>query len=96
MHFILRPALGLALLATAACDEIAVANDPEALGDVRGQKSCIRAVSQQTEKTGVTINTTIPVIELNRFIVDVPGAKSWSCVTDANGKATEIVEIGTG
>ena len=96
MRIILRPALGLALLATAACDEIAVANDPEALGDVRGQKSCVRAVSEQTGKAGVTVNNTIPVIELNRFIVDVPGAKSWSCVTDENGKAKEIVEIGTG
>ncbi len=96
MRFILCPALGLALLATAACDEVAVANDPEALGDVRGAKSCIRAVSQHTGKAGVTVNTSIPVIELNRYIVDVRGAKSWSCVTDANGKAKEIVEIGTG
>ena len=96
MRFILRPAIGLALLATAACDEIAVANDPEALSDVRGQKSCVRAVSQQTGVEGVSINTTIPVVELNRFIVDVPNGKSWSCVTDENGSATQIVEIGTG
>lgn len=96
MRFVFRPLLGLALLATAACDEIAVANDPEALADVRGQKSCVRAVSQQTGVDGVSINTTLPVIELNRYIVDVPNAPSWSCITDENGSATEIVEIRTG
>ena len=92
MSRLLRPALCLSLLAVAACDEIAVANDPEALADVRGQKTCVRAVADQTGASGVSINTTIPVIETNYFIVDVPNAKSWTCLTDKSGRAAQIVE----
>lgn len=96
MRAFLRPALCLPFLALAACDEVAVAGDPVALADVRGQKSCVSAVAKQTGKAGVSINTTIPVIETNRFIVDVPGGKRWTCVTDGNGRATELVEQQTG
>lgn len=85
-----------ALLTLAACDEIAVANDPVALADVRGQKNCVAAVAKHTGASGVSINTTVPIIELNRYIVDVPNAASWTCVTDDSGKATEIVERNTG
>ncbi|MGB3243660.1 MAG: hypothetical protein WBB25_03960 [Sulfitobacter sp.] len=88
----LRPTLILSILALAACDEIAVANDPVALADLRGQKSCVSAVSDQTGAAGVAINTTIPVVETNYFIVDVPNAKSWNCVTDENGAAKQIAE----
>ena len=93
MHMFLRPALCLSLLALAACDEIAVANDPVALADVRGSKSCIAAVKKQTGASGVTLNTTLPVVELNRYIIDVAGGNSWTCVTDANNKAIQMVEI---
>ena len=92
MRYFLRPALFLSLLAVAACDEVAVAGDPEALADVRGQKSCVAAVAKESGNAGAVLNTTRPIIETGRFIVDVPGAKSWACVTDANGNATQIVE----
>ena len=91
MRNLLRPALCVALLGLAACDEIAVADDPEALADLRGQKSCVAAVRQETGVEGVAINTTRPVIERYRHIVDVPGAGSWACITDEKGKAIEIV-----
>lgn len=48
----LRPALCLTLLGLAACDEIAVADDPAALAELRGQKSCVSAVAQQTGAAG--------------------------------------------
>ena len=96
MRYILRPALYLSLLAVAACDEIAVAGDPVALADVRGQKSCVSAVAKESGNKAAVINTTIPIIETGRYIVDVPNAKSWTCVTDANGRATQIVEQQTG
>lgn len=92
MRFILRPALCLSLVGLAACDELAVANDPEALSDLRGEKSCIRAVNSQTGASNASINTTIPVIETNYYIVDVPGAKSWNCVTNEQGAAVQIVQ----
>ena len=95
MRFILRPVLCLSLFAVAACDELAVANDPEALADLRGQKNCVKAVNAQTGGATAVINTTIPVIETNYFIVDVAGAKSWTCLTDEKGMATQIVERNT-
>ena len=58
----LRPALCLTLLGLAACDEIAVADDPAALAELRGQKSCVSAVAQQTGASGVAINTTRPIV----------------------------------
>ena len=92
MRFILRPALCLSLLAVAACDELALANDPEALADLRGQKNCVKAVNAQIGASNAVINTTIPVIETNYFIVDVPNAKSWTCIIDEKGAASQIVE----
>lgn len=92
MPRLMRLILLIGPLGLAACDELAVANDPVALADLRGQKSCVAAVAGQTGASGVAVNTTIPVIELNRFIIDVPNAPSWTCVTDQAGKATEIVE----
>lgn len=92
MRFFLRPALCLSLLAVAACDELAVANDPEALADLRGSKNCIKAVNAQAGATNAALNTTIPVVETNYFIIDVPGKKSWTCVTDDKGVATQIVK----
>ena len=96
MPRLLHPLLVLSLLGLAACDELAVANDPVALADLRGQKSCIAAVSAETGAAGVAVNTPIPVVELNRYIIDVPNAAPWTCVTDAEGNATEIVERRTG
>ena len=96
MQIFLRPALCLTLLGLAACDEIAVADNPAALAELRGQKSCVSAVAQQTGATGVAVNTTRPVVELYRHIVDVPGGASWSCITDPNGKAVEIAEQRSG
>ena len=92
MPTLMRPALVLAILGLSACDELAVANDPVALADLRGQNSCLAAVAKLTGAGGVAVNTTVPVVELNRFIIDVPNAASWTCVTDEAGKAIEIVE----
>ena len=92
----LRSALCLSLLAVAACDEIAVAGDPVALADVRGSKSCIAAVNKQTGTTGAVLNTSVPIIELNRFVVNTAAGTPWTCITDENGKAIELVENRTG
>jgi hypothetical protein len=92
MRFVPLSSLCLSLLALSACDEIAVANDPEALADLRGQKNCIKAVSAQNGGATAAVNTTIPVIETNYFVIDVQGGKSWTCITDDKGMATQIVE----
>lgn len=96
MPRLLRPSLCLALLTVAACDEIAVANDPVARAELRGNKSCITAVKKQTGETEVTANTTFPVVETNQFIIDVKGVASWVCYTDDNGRAQELTTVRTG
>ena len=67
-----------ATLALSGCDEVAVAGDPAALSDLRGGKSCIAAVKKQTGSKSVTLNTTIPIVELNRYVVNVAGANAWT------------------
>ena len=91
MPFLKRAVLALPFVGLAACDEVAVANDPAALSEVRGAKSCVAAVSKETG-TKATLNTTEQVIEVNYFIVDLPGGGQWTCVTDENGRAKEIVK----
>lgn len=93
---LLRSALCLSLFAIAACDEIAVAGDPVALADVRGTKNCIAAVNKQTGTTGAVLNTAVPIVELNRYVVNTAAGTPWTCITDENGKAIELVENRTG
>jgi len=83
----------IALLALAACDEVAVADDPDALAELRGTKSCIRAVQAETGVSGATPNTTVPVVEVNQYIIDVPGQASWVCYTNDQNQATELVRL---
>lgn len=91
-----RSAIVISLFAVAACDEIAVAGDPVALADVRGTKSCIAAVNKQTGTGGAVLDTTVPIVELNRYVVNTAAGTPWTCITDENGKAIELVENRTG
>lgn len=91
-----RSAIVISLFALAACDEIAVAGDPVALADVRGSKSCVAAVNKETGATGAVLDTTVPIVELNRFVVNTAAGTPWTCITDDNGKAIELVENRTG
>lgn len=92
MPRLLCPALFLSILGLAACDEIAVANDPVARAELRATKSCIAAVENETGVSGATINTTIPIVEVNQYIVNVPNAPYWTCFTNEEGQAQSIVE----
>lgn len=96
MHNLTRFALILPFVWLTACDELAVADDPAALADLRGQKSCVAAVKNETGAPNVAINTTLPIVEINRFIVDTDTAGRWTCVTNNAGQATEIVQRQTG
>ncbi|MEM8578285.1 MAG: hypothetical protein AAGF60_10570 [Pseudomonadota bacterium] len=83
----------LATLGLAGCEDIAVADDPDALAELRGTRSCIRAVSAETGASGVTANTTLPVVEVNQYIIDVPGQVSWVCYTNDQNQAVELVKL---
>ncbi len=81
----------------AACDPAAFDPDltPEeraqALIDSRGNRTCVRAVEIETGISGATPNTTLPVVELNQYIIDLPGDEApWTCVTDDDGRAQYI------
>ncbi|MFT6674346.1 MAG: hypothetical protein ACJAVM_000517 [Sulfitobacter sp.] len=91
MHYLLRSALCLPLLAISACDELAVANDPVALAEVRAARTCVAAVNKQVGG-GATLNTTLPIVEINQYVIDVPKANSWTCFTDDNGRAQQLIE----
>lgn len=96
MPAVMRPLLCLSLLSIAACDEVAVANDPVARAELRGTKSCIAAVKKQTGEKAVTGNTTFPVVETNQYIIDVNGVATWVCFTDDSGRAQELTKVRTG
>jgi hypothetical protein len=96
MRVFTRTAVCLSILALAACDELAVANDPVALAELRANNSCIAAVKAQTGAATATLNTTLPIVEINQYVIDVPGAPSWTCFTDGAGQASELVELRVG
>ncbi|WP_372989381.1 hypothetical protein [Sulfitobacter sp.] len=91
MHFSLRLALCLPIMALAACEDMSIANDPVARAEAASQRSCLRAVAKHTGVSGGTINTTLPIVETNQYIVDLPGAPSWTCYTDETGAAKELI-----
>ncbi len=96
MHFSLRLALCLPFIGLAACEDLAVIDDPVARAKLNAQRSCIRAVEAHTGVSGGTINTTIPIVEVNQYIVDLPKMPSWTCYTDDTGTAKELIETRLG
>lgn len=88
-----------ATLGLAACDDTALpvaGGDAEEVSEQRGLRSCLRAVKDHTGVDGVSPSTTIPVIEVNQHVIDVPGGPSWRCFTDDSGKAQELIEVRAG
>lgn len=96
MRMYLSSALCLTLTALSACDEVAVANNPEALAELRSQKSCIRAVEKHTGVSGGKLNKTIPIVETQQYVIDLPNTPSWTCYTDASGNASQLIQTRLG
>lgn len=101
MRVSLRPVIGLtvlpALLALSACDEVTVASatggDAEAAAETRGLRNCLRAVENHTGLSGLATDPTVPVVEVNQYVIAVPDGPSWRCFTDDSGKAIELLEV---
>ncbi|MEM9967830.1 MAG: hypothetical protein AAF755_07000 [Pseudomonadota bacterium] len=93
MSSVFRPAAFATLLALAACDQAAVGGGTNSFVETRGINSCIRAVERETGVEGATLNTTLAVVELYQYIIDVPNARPWTCFTDENGRAVELLEV---
>jgi hypothetical protein len=99
MRVILPLTATCALLALSACDEMAMTTGGTSSGGMvvaAGERSCVAAVKDHTGAAGAAINRTLPVVELNRYIVDTSAGTRFTCVTDAMGSATEIVQQQTG
>lgn len=86
-----------ALTALAACDPAELDPDPEVRAEARGARKCVAAVREQTADASSVLNTTLPIVEINQFIVDVPGKNSrWLCQTNDAGTPQELLELGIG
>lgn len=89
--------LGVALLALAACDPAEFDPDPLVRKDARASRKCVVAVKEQTGDATAQINTTLPIVEINQYIVDAPGLQErWMCRTDDAGTPTQLYKLGNG
>ena len=98
MRKLTRPALILcmATMALTACDPAEFDADPEVRRDARANRTCIAAVNDQTGSPS-QLNTTLPIVEVNQYIVDVPALQErWMCRTDDEGTATQLYKMGAG
>jgi len=98
MRFFTRPALlaCMATLALAACDPAEFDPDPDVRRDARANRTCVKAVKDHVGAPTVQ-NTTLPVVEVNQYIIDVIGtSEMWMCRTDDKGTATQFYQMGTG
>ncbi len=96
MQFLPRLALCLPFVALAACEDMNATRDPAARIEIAAQKRCIRAVQDHTGLSGGAINTILPIVETNQYIIDLPGAPSWTCYTDDAGIPKELIETRLG
>ncbi len=92
-----RPAffLCMATMALSACDPAEFDADPDVRRDARANRKCVVAVKEQTGDATSRINTTLPVVEINQYIVDVPANQErWMCRTDDAGTPTQMYKLG--
>ncbi len=98
MRTFTRPALILcmATMALAACDPAEFDPDPDVRRDARANRTCVNAVTAETGSPS-QLNTTLPVVEINQYIIDVPATQErWMCRTEDDGKASQLYKMGTG
>lgn len=98
MRYFTRPALMLCMAAIAltACDPAEFDSDPDVRRDARANRTCVKAVTTQAGSPS-QLNTTLPVVEVNQYIIDVPADQErWMCRTDDEGNASQLYKMGTG
>lgn len=94
-----RPALILCMstLALAACDPAEFDPDPDVRRDARAHRKCVVSVKEQTGDATAQLNQTLPIVEVNQYIIDLPGAQErWMCRTDDEGNPTQLYKLGAG
>ncbi|WP_298863742.1 hypothetical protein [uncultured Sulfitobacter sp.] len=99
MRYFTRPALILcmATMALTACDPAEFDSDPDVRRDARANRKCVIAVKAQTKDEASQLNTTLPIVEVNQYIVDAPTLQErWMCRTDDAGEPTQLYRLGKG
>lgn len=81
----------LCVFGLSACAELDA--DPDVRLDAKASRTCIAAIKKHTGAPAVSMNTTLPVVEVNQYIVDVEGGSSWTCLTNDDGQAEQFYEI---
>jgi hypothetical protein len=88
--------LCMATMALTACDPAEFDPDPDVRRDARANRTCVNAVTTQTESPAQA-NTTLPVVEINQYIIDVPALEErWMCRTEDDGTASQLYKMGAG
>lgn len=99
MRPILRPLtlFCCCLMALTGCDPAEFDADPDVRREARGARTCVSAVRNETGDASAMLNQTLPIVEANQFIVDVPATQArWLCRTDDAGTAEQLYKMGQG
>lgn len=93
----LVPMVCVAAFALAACDPAEFDADPEVRAEARSARKCIASVRGQTGDASAVLNTTLPIVEVNQVIIDVPGNQTrWMCLTNDQGAPQSLYQMGVG
>lgn len=85
------------MMTLAACDPAEFDPDPDVRRDARASRTCQAAVKDQTADAAVRLNTSLPIVEINQYIIDAPTAEEqWMCRTDDAGTAIQLYKLGVG
>ncbi|KIN69492.1 hypothetical protein Z948_3237 [Sulfitobacter donghicola DSW-25 = KCTC 12864 = JCM 14565] len=85
----------MATLALSACDPAEFDPDPDVRRDARANRKCVAAIKEQTGDATAQINTTLPIVEVNQYIIDSPANQErWMCRTDDEGTPTQLYKLG--
>ncbi|MEL6960591.1 MAG: hypothetical protein AAGL89_16755 [Pseudomonadota bacterium] len=85
--------VSMALVALVGCDDIETSSDADARAEARGNRSCIRAVNRETEVSGATANTTLPVVEVNQYAINAGDGTRYICYTNDLQSAQLLVKL---
>ncbi|MCX7565539.1 hypothetical protein OS189_04180 [Sulfitobacter sp. F26169L] len=85
----------MATMALAACDPAEFDPDPDVRRDARANRKCVVSVKEQTGDAASRLNTTLPIVEINQYIIDAPTLQErWMCRTDDEGNPTQLYKLG--
>jgi hypothetical protein len=86
-----------AILTVSACDPAEFDTDPDVRRDARANRKCVLEVQEIAKDPAAQLNTTLPIVEINQYIIDAPTQQErWMCRTDDEGNPTQLYKLGDG